>query len=74
MDSPALQEESDIGANSSGSEYLLSDPTGYKSQIPEELSPDKKVQFHDSNVVSHEKEKPHKEKKKKKWVYENNNT
>lgn len=57
------QEESDTGANSSESEYLLSDPTGYRTQ---EFSPDKKVQFDDGK--EEDKEKPHKEKKKKKWV------
>lgn len=43
-DHPAsLQEESDNGANSSESEYLLSDPTGYRTRLDQ--SPDKKVQF-----------------------------
>lgn len=64
VNSPVLQEESDAGANSSESEYLLSDPTGYKTQT--EFSPDKKVQFNDGDAVPSDKEKPHKEKKKKK--------
>lgn len=65
VNSPILYEESDTGANSSESEYLLSDPTGYKTHNVES-SPDKKVQFNDGNGVPNEKERLHKEKKKKK--------
>lgn len=62
--SPILHEESDTGANSSESEYLLSDPTGYRTQG--EFSPDKKVQFNDGDATSNDRERAHKEKKKKK--------
>lgn len=68
-DPELLQEESDNGANSSESEYLLSDPTGYRTRLDQ--SPDKKVQF----TVSKEGEVPeeaedkeneaHREKKKR---------
>lgn len=68
--SPTPQEESDTGANSSESEYLLSDPTGYRSN---EFSPDKKVQFTDGKKTKEdqfdENGSPvdvHKDKKKKK--------
>lgn len=64
LGSPILHEESDAGANSSESEYLLSDPTGYRTQV--EFSPDKKVQFNDGNDTPDDREKSHKEKKKKK--------
>lgn len=64
VNSPVLQEESDAGANSSESEYLLSDPTGYRTHV--EFSPDKKVQFDDGDAAPNDKQKAHKEKKKKK--------
>lgn len=38
----AVQEEDDSGAVSSESEYIFSDPTGFRSP---ELSPERKVQF-----------------------------
>lgn len=42
VSSLTLQEEDDSAGLSSESEYILSDPTGFRSP---ELSPDKKVQF-----------------------------